>query len=669
MGRLHDLCGDLIIIRRGTVVKDREVLVGGRIASRGLCQSGLDLAQSWADDRPGPMDLAVSDRPPPTPRRWPIRVGALAVALGTLALMIATEPRMAIAWDEGFTLGREARIRRWFRALLDPPGFASRWEPPSPRTELVQQDNPYLPPPGREQVDTRAKLFSPPVIAWFWPFAREEPHGHPPFYAIEGLIGDWIAPSWADLPRARLGPILAFALTAGAIFGFVGRRWGAWPGALAAGAWVLQPNLFGHGHYATVDGILSCLWVGALLAFARAVEREGRSPGWGWVLLFGILCGWAADSKLTGWFLPVPFLAWSLIYRDRRGWLTLLVGGLVGLLVLFAFNPGWWADPVSGVERFLRSNLTRGRTIPIEVSFLGQVYNTPRESLPWYNTLAWTVMVTPVGFLGLSLVGVVGAAVGGWRSLWAVRPLSPTLPHGGGGDQRAGAVDRIQSGRLTPSPPVGEGRGEGVSDPRTLDRFAVLVALHWAMLLALRALPHTPGHDGVRLFLPAFGMLAIVAGLGSSMVVARFGRIGKSLIVLAIAEGAASLALMMPVPLSYFSPIVGGLPGAARLGMEPTYFWDALDDDALDWLNRNTPPGRSVWFASNPTSWYYLQETGKLRVPFLTQYETRKPIWYVLQNRPGAFHPSQRELIEHGKPAYVVSKLGVPLILIYPLPD
>src|SRR5947209_6723127 len=157
------------------------------------------------------MDPDVADRPSPTPRPRAIRAGALAVALGTLALMVATDSRLAVVWDEGFTLGREARVRRWFRALLDPPAFAARWEPPAPLSELVQQDR--VPPPRPDQLDTRAELFSPGVIAWFWPFAREEPHGHPPFYAIEGLIGDVLAPSLAPLPRARLGPILAFSLT------------------------------------------------------------------------------------------------------------------------------------------------------------------------------------------------------------------------------------------------------------------------------------------------------------------------------------------------------------------------------------------------------------------------------------------------------------------------
>ena len=92
---------------------------------------------------------------------------------------------------------------------------------------------------------------------------------------------------------------------------------------------------------------------------------------------------------------------------------------------------------------------------------------------------------------------------------------------------------------------------------------------NWIFLLILRSLPHTPGHDGVRQILPAFGCLALAAGVGASI----NGRWMKRLIIAAIAEGAISIAVMMPVPLSTFSPIIGGLPGAAKIGMEPTYFW------------------------------------------------------------------------------------------------
>src|SRR5262249_11327742 len=158
--------------------------------------------------------------------------------------------------------------------------------------------------------------------------------------------------------------------------------------------------------------------------------------------------------------------------------------------------------PIDGVRRFFVSNLTRGETRPIPVLFLGQVFRTPNESLPWYNTLVWTVFVTPVGLLALALLGTV-RAVRRWKS----------------------------------------------------EPFGLLAAGHLAFLLALRALPHTPGHDGVRQFLPAFGILAVLAGLGAHSIMERFGRLARVAIVAAMAEAAVGLALILPVPLSYFSPI------------------------------------------------------------------------------------------------------------------
>ena len=586
--------------------------------SRGLIRTGPGAKLGGGRGRPPALDLPTAEARAAVPDRSiadrrTACVGGLAIAIATLVLMFATGSRMAIGWDEGYSLGREARVRLWFRAVRDPSGFARRWGPPfDPLIDLVQEDRT---PPSPEQIDTRAELFHPEVLAWFWPFGREEPHGHPPFYALVGLVGDLLAPGWETLPRARLGTMIAFALTAGGLFAFAARRWGTWPGSLAAGAWTFQPRLFAEGHYAAYDGLLASLWVGSILAFAVAVEpRTGRrNPRWAWAIGFGVLAGWAADTKLTGWFLPLPFLAWTVLYRDRRAALTLLIGGAVGLATLLAFNPPWWDSPIGGVERFLRSNLTRAETRPIPVLFLGAVIETPIESLPWYNTLAWTALVTPVGFLGLALVGLVAAA------------------------RRAR------------------------SEP-----FGVLAAGHWAFLLILRALPHTPGHDGVRQFLPAFGVLAVVATVGAGDLMGRSRRWGRTLIGAALLEGAASVAIMMPVPLSYYGPIAGGLPGASTvLGMEPTYYWDGLTDDALAWLDAHTGPGEKVRFATYPTSWLYLGRSGRLRAECLP-YRPGKTVWYVVQNRPGALSDRDKRLIEEGKPAFVVSKLGVPLVWIYP---
>jgi Dolichyl-phosphate-mannose-protein mannosyltransferase len=531
--------------------------------------------------------------------------------------MLASEPRLAMVWDEGYTLGREARLRSWFRALRDPQAFAASWTPPV--QELIQDEGASAPAPKPGQVDTRSKLlFDPRVLAWFWPFAREEPHGHPPFYALVGLIGDVLAPTWQTLPRARLGPILLFSLCAGAICHFVARRWGWWAAAVATGAWVFQPNLFGGGHYATYDGILSALWLFALFAFVAAVgddqpaDAAGARLKWRFVAVFGVILGCAMATKLTGWFLPIPFLAWGGLYRNRRAFQVLGVGLAIGFVVALFLNPPWWTDPLTGLERFFRSNLTRAQSIPIPVLFLGTIYQTPAVSLPWYNTIVWTIFVTPVGFLLLGLVG-------------AYR-----------------AVARIKT------EPVG-----------------LLILGHWLFLLALRAAPHTPGHDGVRLFLPAFGVLALLAGLGTALIGERLVKAVRWLASASLAEGLVSVLVMMPTPLAYFSPLVGGLPGAAWLGMEPTYYWDALDADALAWLRANTGPGQTIQFATFPTSWLYLRETGALP-PRLARYDKGVPTWYVVQNRPGSLHPWDRPLIDQATPAYTVKKLGVPLIWVFP---
>ncbi len=542
-------------------------------------------------------------------RKKSSRVGGILVAVATFMMMLATEPVLAIVWDEGWVLIRLERIRAWGRAFADPAVAASKWRPE--RIAPAVEDS--VRPPRASEIDTRAKLVSARVLAWFWPFARDEPHGHPPFYAIVALAGDLLTPGRGELARARLGTMIAFSLTAGALFAFLARRRGFWAASVASGAWVFQPQLFALGHYAHYDALLSSLWVGAILAFSSAVlPCESGSPpprrSSLWVILYGVLTGWAAGTKFTGWFLPLPFLAWSVIHRDRRGIITVILGGIVALVTVYIFTPPWWGDPILGVERFFRSNLTRGSTQPIPTQFLGYVYETPNGSLPWYNTLVWTAMATPIGFLALAILG-----------------LAATLAH-------------------------------------KMDRLASLATIHWIFLLVLRALPHTPGHDGVRQFLPAFGCLALVAGLGVAWAIERWPSFSKAAALLALAEGVVSTFLAMPVPLSYFSPLVGGLPGATRLGMEPTYYWDALTPDCLRWINKHTNRSRTILFSATPASYFHLRKSGKL-LPGAYPYDSREWQWYILQNRPGALDELDHVLVaRHGPTAVISSHAGVPLI-------
>jgi hypothetical protein len=152
---------------------------------------------------------------------------------------------------------------------------------------------------------------------------------------------------------------------------------------------------------------------------------------------------------------------------------------------------------------------------------------------------------------------------------------------------------------------------------------------------------------------------------GARSLIDRWDRRAKAAIVASALEGVLSIVVMMPVPLSYFSPIVGGLPGATALGMEPTYSWDALGPEARQWLAQHTPPGQTIQFTMFARSFLYLRRIGELP-PRLTPIDPGRPRWVVLQNRPRAFSDLGRALVARGHPRYTLTKLGVPLIWIFP---
>jgi hypothetical protein len=99
--------------------------------------------------------------------------------------------------------------------------------------------------------------------------------------------------------------------------------------------------------------------------------------------------------------------------------------------------------------------------------------------------------------------------------------------------------------------------------------------------------------------------------------------------------------------------------------MEPTYYWDALDRDSRRWLAARTSAGQTIQFATFPHSWLYLRSIGELP-ECLVPIDRGQPTWYVLQNRPGAFSGADQALARHGNASYTVTKLGVPLIWIFP---
>jgi hypothetical protein len=424
----------------------------------------------------------------------------------------------------------------------------------------------------------------------------------------------------------RFGPAALFAATVGVLYLTVGRRYGRGAGLLGALGLLTMPRVFAHAHLASYDVPTLCLWFLAVAAFLAVVDPPEGTKGRAWpaTIAFGAAWGCAMATKLTGWFLPVPLLVWTVLYRDARGARTLVLGGLVAALVLYAQIPTWWADPVAGLREFFASNLSRHNQMPIPILFLGRVY---RFALPWYNTVVWTAITVPPLTLLLALVG----------------------------------AGRVVAGRLR-------------------DRAGTLLLGGWGFFLVLRALPNVPGHDGVRQFLAGFVFLACLAGVGLATAGAWLERAagarrGRTLTaaVLAAAVGTSAWSTWRyhPVQLSYYNLAIGGLSGAARAGMEPTYYWDAVTPDVIDWLNTHTDDGRTVAFTFPTVSFQYLHHWGLLRPDPRARREP-PPQWFVVMNRPGVLRWPTRTigqlLIDRARPVYVKSldvAPEVPLVAIY----
>jgi hypothetical protein len=556
----------------------------------------------------------IETQGPSSARRGPLLLGAAIAALVCAAALLATSPGLPMVWDEGNAILRADGIARW----------AARW---LPRGRAADQSADHTP-------DGESPL-SQAAIEHDWRYTTQV-EGHPAFYGIVIALGRWISHGWlSPLGAARFGPIALWAIATGALFYRMGRQWSATAAVSAAAALLLLPRVFAHAHFASFDGPLTSCWVLAWAGFAAARRGPGAAIGW------GILLGMTLSCKLTGWLAPLPFLVWAALYRDRAAGRALAVAIPVALAAFVVFNPPLWHQPLTGLVKFFSMNLHRPPELNISTQFFGRMYNLDFP-LPWYNALVWTAVVVPLGLLALAVAGV------------------------------------VYVGRHVRCEPAG-----------------VLVLLEWGVLVVARAVPGVPPHDGIRLFLPSFAMLAALAGLGchawmrgarghgpgTSGQRSRFAVLRPSSpvrlvsLVLIYAGSAGSLLWYAPQWLSYYNLLLGGLPGATALGMEPTYYWDSLDRSALDWLDEHTGPREKILFGSAPPENLALLRSWEV---LRREYREDRPgrfAWYVIQRRPSAWEPWDQWLVEHGRPAFEKTirsggwgpwRLDVPLLDVYP---
>jgi hypothetical protein len=355
--------------------------------------------------------------------------------------------------------------------------------------------------------------------------------------------------------------------------------------------------------------------------------RSLESPRWGWLLAAGIAYGLFLDTKHNSWIFPFALLlhfaltqAAPLLRELRTGaawwrrlplaWRSML---LLEPLVFYVLWPWLWHDTLARLREYVRFHTAHEY---YNMEFLGQTYWKP----PMPRGYAWLMTLATV-----PLVTLVLAAVGGWSL-----------------------------------------RRQRHSD-----------ALFWAVSIVMSYAPwlstNTPIFGGTKHWMTAYPFLCLFAGLGFEHVVTALRnfkpRLANPLLVAAcVLVGPVVMTLHAhPFGLSAYTPLVGGAPGAATLGLNRT-FWGYTTQSLAPLINQSAPKHGAVYLHDTaPQSFAMFQEDGRLRPDLLGSLNIATSDVALYHHEPHMSRVEQQIWVEYGSvaPDAIAAFDGVPIAWAY----
>ncbi|MDR2441835.1 MAG: hypothetical protein LBE12_20965 [Planctomycetaceae bacterium] len=565
------------------------------------------------------------------------------VVFCTFFILSSASSYLPLTWDEGMMNERSANLSFWLQRILQQiPGVQNSVQkiiPSSPELEHVRE------------TDSLELLFSTWGLENYC-FTNE---GHPHFPVFLNMLGQAIAPPFLpEIVQFRFGSLVFFSFAIGAVFYCLQQEFDLVTAVFGVVSILLIPRLFAHAQIAAYDSALISAWLLSWAFFPCALKS-----GWG-TLGFGCAVGLTMSSKFSGCGVLLPPILWLVVRllanrfvctenRLRVDNLSkrIFMTTIFALFTFWLFSPRLWLTPITGMYQYFYLNTHR--TLNIAVLFFGDMYDLT-YSLPWYNTLAWTVITVPIGILFLFFAGfitIIRDKNKHWSGFW--------------------------------------------------------LFLNMSSLLFLRALPGTPVHDGVRMFIPAFPFLAMIAGIGAAalwngtlwngifcnkilgnkisvnkkqenktcgnelfcnenMKIKKNCLCTQLPVLLIYVASLFNIFWYAPQWLSFYNLVIGGLPGAVRAGMEGTYYWDGLDEEVLCWLRNNTNSGDKIVFSvHSPAALDLYFSMKKFPIPFeipsatetFDDFKERGFRYYILQRRPSGEFKRDKQLMLREKPVWV----------------
>jgi hypothetical protein len=500
--------------------------------------------------------------------------------------------------------------------------------------------------------DHHADALKPGTIDSYW----SDNHEHPALWkTLFGASEYFFHEKWhvfADASTAyRLPAMCAAGVGVWITYLFGARAFGRRAGVIAGALFALMPRVFFHAHLACFDVPIAVMWIWGVYAYWRCVE--GRSVGW--FLALGVIYGLMLDTKHNAWYFPavvVPhaLFVWSQdIGRARSAIWRKVPWGLVsmatlGPAVLIALWPYLWHDPEGRIRWWFNFHTNHEY---YNMEFLGRNYFGPPSPILYMPVMVLATVPTITIFL--FFIGALERKREAWLRLkhWVLSTLKK---------------------------PAGDAVA---SDPRETD---LLLFLAFGCAVGPWLLPKTPIFGATKHWLPAYPVLAIVAGRGFDLAAGLLGRAiagwsaprraaaHAGLVASALVAPLVVTAHSHPFGLSAYVPLVGGTAGGADLGLNRQFWGFTTQTAAEEYLNPQASQNASVFIHDTTfDAWGRMQEEGRVRRDLRPAWAPGEATYALVQHE---LHMSEVDYdiwIADGTdaPVYVVTHDDVPIVSIY----
>ena len=325
------------------------------------------------------------------------------------------------------------------------------------------------------------------------------------------------------------------------LIGLVANRWyGPVAGISSMLALLFMPRVFGHAHIASLETMMNLTYSATVLSIASSWKPEEKIS-WKQILIPGVLLALALLTKIQGVLIPIPVGIWAFYYWRKKAFQPVILWGLLGVFVFFLLWPWLWLDPIEHFKEYLGRTTDR---VHLKNWYWGQVWND--TDVPFHYSFIMFLVTIPVGLIGLGITSL----------FWKKQNV--------------------------------------IQDPKKL--LLVLCAFFPFVIFAKKG---TAVYDGVRLFLVAYPLWAVLAGEGASRIYSvletRFSKmISTGIITIFLLSQSVGNFSMSPCYLSYYNLLVGGLSGAEKFGFEVTYWGDSLTKDFLEEVVEAVPENSEI---------------------------------------------------------------------------